>query len=308
MIFTIMNRAWDLFRLARKRNPFMSTLIPLYYQIKHTIKNWILTKEYGAGAKIPSENELAELFKVNRLTVRQAISQLIQEGFLVPKRGKGTFVADNEKLFGSYDLEFTGFMDDLFYQISKTKTLNVQMETIQAPALISEKLQLGSKTREVVRIKRVRLMQESPFAYTVNYLPEEIGTRVSEKELFHKPLLQILEQDLGIPFTEAFQTIEASFADQELGSNLKILPGSPVLYVERTMYTSKKKPVELVQTTYRGDIYKYTVRLKTVKRNKKKLLDTRRELGKIPAQRIRLSTPLLQWISLKSLSYAAIHA
>ena len=244
----------------------MSTLLPLYYQIKQTIKNWILTKEYRPGTKIPSENELAAHFNVNRLTVRQATSQLIQEGFLVAKRGRGTFVADNEKLFESYDLEFTGFMDDLFYQISKTRTLNVQMDRIQAPAMIAEKLKLGGEPQEVVRIKRVRLMEGNPFAYTVNFILAETGSRIREKDLLKKPLLHILEQDLGIFFTEAFQTIEASFADPELASKLKMVPGSPVLYVERVMYTKNKKPVEFVQTTYRGDKYKYIVRLKTIRR------------------------------------------
>lgn len=72
----------------------MHTLLPIYYQIKQTIKNWIISKEFCPGEKIPSENELAERFDVSRLTVRQAIGQLTQEGFLISKRGEGTFVTD----------------------------------------------------------------------------------------------------------------------------------------------------------------------------------------------------------------------
>ena len=83
-----------------------------------------------------------------------------------------------------------------------------------------------------------------------------------------KPLLQIMEQDIGISFTEAFQTIEASFADQEVAEKLSVSPGSPILFVERIMYTKRRKPVELVQSSYRGDLYKYIVRLKTVRRKK----------------------------------------
>lgn len=97
----------------------MNALLPVYYQIKQAIKHWIITKEFAPGEKIFSENELAEKFKVSRLTVRQAISQLIQEGFLVSKRGEGTFVTKNENLINSFNLEFSGFMDDLFYQVQK---------------------------------------------------------------------------------------------------------------------------------------------------------------------------------------------
>jgi GntR family transcriptional regulator len=244
----------------------LSTLLPAYYQIKQTIKNWILNKEFNPGEKIPSENELGEKFNVSRLTVRQAISQLVQEGFLISKRGEGTFVTHNEHLIGSFSLEFTGFMDDLFYQISKSKTKSVKINRIQVPKMIKEKLELDNNGEEVIQIKRVRFLNDNPFNYTINYLPINIGIRIIEKDLLRKPLLQIMEEDLGIRFTEAFQTIEASFADQEVSERLGIISGSPILLVERIMYTQKRKPVEVVQTSYRGDLYKYIVRLKNIKR------------------------------------------
>ena len=80
----------------------MTTVLPIYYQIKQTIKGWIVNKEFGPGNKIPSENELADRFSVSRLTVRQAISQLTQEGFLNSRRGEGTFVTRDERLFNSF--------------------------------------------------------------------------------------------------------------------------------------------------------------------------------------------------------------
>jgi GntR family transcriptional regulator len=244
----------------------LPTLLPAYYQIKQTIKNWILNKEFNAGEKIPSENELGEKFNVSRLTVRQAISQLVQEGFLTSKRGEGTFVTQNEDLIGSYSLEFTGFMDDLFYQISKSKTKSVKIIRIPVPKMIKEKLELDNGGEEVIQIKRVRFLNDKPFNFTTNYLPIAIGKRITEKDLFRKPLLQIMEEDLGIQFTEAFQTIEASFADQEVSEQLGIVSGSPILLVERIMYSKKRKPVEVVQSSYRGDMYKYIVRLKSIRR------------------------------------------
>lgn len=244
----------------------MNALLPLYYQIKQTIKGWIVNKEFKPGDKIPSENELAKRFKVNRLTVRQALSQLIQEGFLISKRGQGTFVVDNESLYENLDLEFTGFIDDLFYQTTKTKTMSVEISKVKVNAWVKEKLRLDDTEESVIQIKRVRYKNDNSFAYTINYLPLEIGNKITEKELKKKPLLQIIEQDLNIQFSEAFQTIEASFADKEVSERLRIVQGSPILYVERVMYTGNHKPVEFVQTSYRGDLYKYIVRLKTVKR------------------------------------------
>ena len=244
----------------------MNTIVPIYYQIKQAIKNWIISKEFNPGDKIPSENELADKFGVSRLTIRQAISQLSQEGFLISKRGEGTFVTNNENLINSFSLEFTGFMDDLFYQISKSKTKSVKITRMIVPKLIKEKLELNKDEEEVVQFKRVRFLKDKSFAYTINYLPIEIGTKITEEELYKKPLLRIIEQDFGIPFTEAFQTIEASFADKEVAEQLGIPSGSPILFVERIMYTKRRKPVELVQSSYRGDLYKYIVRLKNIKK------------------------------------------
>jgi len=245
----------------------LATLLPVYYQIKQTIKNWIINKDFNPGEKIPSENELADKFNVSRLTVRQSISHLVQEGFLVSKRGEGTFVTSNKNLINSFSLEFTGFMDDLFYQVSKSRTKSAKIARMIVPKLIREKLALDRE--EAIQIKRVRFLDDKPFAYTINYLPVEIGSKITEKDLCKRPLLQIIEQDLGIRFIEAFQTIQASFSDQEVSEKLGITSGSPILLVERIMYTKQRKPVELVQSSYRGDLYKYVVRLRNVKRRDK---------------------------------------
>ena len=245
----------------------MNTILPIYYQIKQTIKTWIINKEFNPGGKIPSENELAERFGVSRLTVRQAISQLTQEGFLISRRGEGTFVTDNTHLIDSWNFEFRGLIDDFFFaQISEVKTRRVSIDKIPASKLIREKLDLNHRTEKVIRVKRVRYLRDRLLTYSVNYLSEEIGTKISEEALYEKPLLQILGQGLGILFTEAVQTIEASFADQEVAQHLAIPSGSPVLFIERIMYTKRKKPVEIFQSSYRGDMYKFIVRYKNVLR------------------------------------------
>lgn len=139
-------------------------------------------------------------------------------------------------------------MDDLFYQVSKSRTKSAKIARMIVPKLIREKLELDRE--EAIQIKRVRFWDDKPFAYTINYLPVEIGSKITEKDLCKRPLLQIMEQDLGIQFTEAFQTIEASFSDQEVSERLGIPSGSPILLVERIMYTKGSKPVELVKSSY----------------------------------------------------------
>lgn len=247
----------------------MSTLIPVYYQIKQAIKNQIIDKEYLPGEKIPTENQLAEQFKVTRLTVRQAISLLNQEGLLVSKRGHGTFVTENENLVNSLSLESAGFIDDNFYHVQKTKTRFAEINKIAPSKVIASKLGLNGENISVVQLKRVRFLNDNPFSFITNYLPVEIGSQINEDALYKKSLLEILVNDIGIFFKESFQTIEASFADQEVAEKLGVPSGAPMLAVERIMYAKKQKPVLLSHLLYRGDLFKYIARFKNVKRNNK---------------------------------------
>ncbi|MEH6887691.1 GntR family transcriptional regulator, partial [Priestia megaterium] len=70
--------------------------IPLYYQIKESIKQRIELKEWVVGSTIPSEKKLCELFSVSRLTVRQSIQELVDEGYLSKQRGRGTFILEKK--------------------------------------------------------------------------------------------------------------------------------------------------------------------------------------------------------------------
>ena len=243
-------------------------VLPLYYQIKQTLKNRIINREYSPGEKIPSEFDLASQFKVSRLTVRQALSQLAQEGFLTSKRGLGTFVTRDEKLFDNFKLEFSGYMDGLFYHVQKAKARSVEMAEKPAPEWVKVKLKLPKECKEVVEIKRVRFLKNKPFSYSINYLPLELGRKIPEAELFKKPLLQILEKDIGLYLTEAFQVIDVILADEIVAEKLGVESGLPILFIERIMYIANKTPVEIVQSFNRADMYKYIVRLKRFNRGK----------------------------------------
>jgi len=241
----------------------MSTLLPIYYQIKQTIKSWLMNKDYQPGQKIPSENELSAIFQVSKMTVRQAINQLVQEGLLISRRGSGTFVSQKKEVADKYSIEFIGSMDQIFHQAQRAKTKFVVIEKVIAPNSLRNKLNLPKEEREVIQIKRVRSSKDTAFSYAVNYLPLDIGLKIDKKEISHRPLLQILEKDFRISFTEAYQTIEASFSDIEISEKLGIPLGTPMLFVDRIMYTGLQKPVLVAHLSYRSDMFKYVARFKT---------------------------------------------
>lgn len=249
----------------------MSQLIPIYYQIKQSIKSRIINKEFNPGDRIPSENQLAEQFNVTRLTVRQALYQLVQEGLLEARRGNGTFVTNNNNIIKSHSYESAGFVDEDFYKVQKPETRSVEIDRVPAPKFVQDKLKLDRDDEIVTRLKRVKYLKNNPFNYIINYLPLEIGSKIVKKDLYQKSLLEILEIEIGIDFNEAFQTIEAAFADQEISDKLKIPSGAPMLSVVRTMYAKKRAPSLLSHILYRGDLFQYIARFKKVKRKSGKV-------------------------------------
>src|SRR4026207_2087907 len=91
-------------------------VIPLYYQVQHTISQRIGRGEYAPGTQLPSESEFSRELGVSRVTVREALRVLAQEGILVKIQGRGTFVADNP-LIVPPSRSFTGFLEDLYDQL-----------------------------------------------------------------------------------------------------------------------------------------------------------------------------------------------
>ena len=151
---------------------------------------------------------------------------------------------------------------ELLLPLGQSKTLNVEVHTVKPEMVIREKLELPESEKTVVKIARDRLVPEGFRAFTINYLPEWVGGSIEPDQLMKKPLLSILEEDLGINFSEALQTIEASFADVETAEHLGIQPGSQTLLIERIMYDADNKPVEMVQSTYDANSYKFSLSLR----------------------------------------------
>jgi GntR family transcriptional regulator len=233
--------------------------IPLYYQIETILRRKILSGELQPLAAIPTEDALAQEFDVSRITIRQALGLLEKDGLVIRQRGKGTFVSEGVKAFESAKL--TGSMEDLILIGVQTSTKILDFSWSEAPQSVRERLGLGEES-QVLRIEKIRLVESSPFSYVINYLPQKIGQKVKPEDLTAKPLLMVMEENLGIRPDEADQTIEATIADAHVAPLLDIRVGDPLLKVERTVFDVKNRPVECVFVLYRADKYFFNVKLK----------------------------------------------
>jgi GntR family transcriptional regulator len=234
-------------------------VIPLYYQIENILRGRILSGELPPGSPLPTEESLTREFNVSRVTVRRSLSKLENDSLIVRQRGRGTFVA--EKPYPAATSRFSGSMEDLIALGIHTEAKVLAFELIEAPELVRDKLDLEDGER-ILRIEKVRSVENEPFSYVINYLPEKIGARLSPADMDRKPLLMILEDELGINADGAVQTIEAVVAEPETVPLLNVRVGDPLLKVERIVFDADDNPVEYVSVLYRADKYCFNVRLK----------------------------------------------
>jgi GntR family transcriptional regulator len=237
------------------------TNIPLYVQLEQILKSKIMTGELFLGEQIPTEKELAETYGVSTITARQAVLNLVQEGLLLRKQGKGTYVQGGTKnVKNILTLKVRGDINDVVPEglsLQKVKVLDINR--IASPKRVASILNLDEGD-EVVRIRRTRSDNGAMLSYIKNYLPLNIGEKIEKEDLLKNPMLHILRNKLGLPLKTGVQYITAVIADYEIASALSVSISSPVLYLETIIFIEAEKPVEFVQTFYRSDQFKYTLK------------------------------------------------
>lgn len=236
--------------------------IPLYVQLKQIIKSQIMTGELLAGKQIPTEKEFAETYRVSSITVRQAILDLVKEGLLLRKQGKGTFVkqgAANAK--NIMTLKVRGDINDVVPEgLASQKVRVLDITRMSSPTRVAKALGLV-EGEEVIRIRRTRSDNNVLLSYVKNYLRPEIGERIEKEDLLSQPMLYVLRHKLGVPLRAGVQYLMAVIADYEIASALSVSISSPVLYLETIISAEGDLPVDFVQTFYRSDQFKYTLKI-----------------------------------------------
>lgn len=247
-------------RLPTRRE---NRVVPLYHQVEQLIRHRIATGRYTPGGQIPSEHELGRELNVSRVTVREALRELVYDKMLVKVQGKGTFVSLNPPT-SLPPIKYTGFLEDLYERVLKLEVTHVSLTRAPVPERVRQVLHLDAADTEIVQIERRRTVNGEPFSFTINHLPVSIGGRIDPKALYTVPLLAILERDLKIPIVRAEETVEAAPADPSVAEQLGIPLLYPVVHVTRVMFTENDQAFEIVETFYRADKYQYRVNLTRV--------------------------------------------
>ncbi|HLZ58326.1 MAG TPA: GntR family transcriptional regulator [Ktedonosporobacter sp.] len=238
---------------------YRNSPLPRYYQLKEIMRERIRTGEWKPGDLIPSERELGEMYGISRMTARQAITDLVNEGLFYREQGKGTFVSRHKVT--QQLIRLTGFTEDIRArgQRPSAKVLSARMRA--ADETLAERLRI-KPGQLVFCLQRLRMADEDPLAIELSQLYFPGCEKLLEEDLEQNSLYRLLESKYGLPPVEAEQELEAGLAGTEDAQLLKISTGSSVLFIRRTTYTDRNQPIEYAKSVYCGNKYTFYTHLK----------------------------------------------
>ena len=232
--------------------------LPIYYQLQELIREKIADGVWGPGDLIPSERELSEQYNISRMTVRQALNELTNEGIVRREQGRGTFVT--EPKLEQRLTKLTGFTEDMRKRGLRTEARVLRLESVQAPVRAAKALQVKSGT-PVVLLERLRLANGTPLALETCYLHFSGCDSLLQENLEHQSLYEVLTRKYGLVPSRAYQQIEAGICEPRVMQLLDLHQGSAVLLIRRTTLGQNGQSFEHVVSVYRGDKYVFYAEL-----------------------------------------------
>jgi len=233
--------------------------VPVYYQLKNAILDKISKGEYAPGSLIPSERELGEQLNISRMTVRQALTQLVSDGFLYREKGKGTFVSKG-KIEQKNIMSFSETVRRNGLTPS-THILDFSKKAVNADIASN----LGISEGELIyNIRRLRLADDKPIAIEEVFIPEKYCKGLENFDL-KDSLYKLLREEYSYIITYIDNITEAAIPSKEEKELLKIQSSTPVLRVSGTTYIENDIKLFHFRDSYRSDEYSYNVRIYTNK-------------------------------------------
>jgi len=228
---------------------------PLYKQLKEIIKQKIIDGEFHPTQKIPSELQLSKIYNVSRITVRNAITELVDEDLLIKKQGKGTFVSAPK--IEDNVLEDISF--SLTCKINKVKPGSKIIKNVIKDANERDIAELNlHENDKVVYIKRIRYADDEPVILEHNFFPSKYAFLLNE-DLENQSLYEILNEKYGIARAKSKRTIEIITASEEEASLLAISKGEPLLLHREIVYDKNNNPIHRTKQLIIGDKFKFVV-------------------------------------------------
>ena len=224
-----------------------------------------LVERMEVGEAIPSERQLSADLGVSRLTVRAALDDLAREGYLVRRRGAGTFVSEPKI---AQELTMTSFTDDMRRRGMRPSSRTLELRVSPAGARLGRLLRV-SPSEPVVIASRLRLADGESMAIETVHIRASRVPGLTARDLEERSFYELLEERYGIEIVGGEQTIEPTVTDEDESAALGVPLHSPAFRFERLTHSADGEIAEFVESVYRGDRYKLVTALNRPRERKR---------------------------------------
>lgn len=228
--------------------------VPLYQQLRDRLR-LKLTEGWPPDRPIPSERQIMQMTGLSRMTVRQAITELVHEGMLRRDQGRGTFVADSRitRLLTGH----SSFRDVVQRQGRMAATKVVRQRVVSANAAQATLLQVEPE-EALLDLVRVRLIDAEPVMVDYTHVPLRLCPGLPEADLSGS-LYEYLANTCAVPAQNSIDTIDAVAAIGEVAELLNVPEGTPLLLMRRLARSTNDLPLEITDEYVRPDRCVYRV-------------------------------------------------
>lgn len=230
-----------------------NSMLPMYQQMKNYLVGKIESMEYQEGDRLPSERELSEKFQISRMTARNAILELVKEGYAYRDGARGTFVAS--KKVKRNLLSIAGFSEHMkALGIQDRRSEVVEFVTIEADARLASRMGVSLGT-ECHRIVRLRLGNGQPMAVEESYIPKNMAPTLAEHDFSRESLWEVLEKNFGHRPARTKASLEIVHFDQREIDLMGLGSRAVGFRVVNTNLDKNGEPVEFSVAYYREDMF-----------------------------------------------------
>lgn len=232
--------------------------------IANEIKYWVRAKKMKEGDKLPSERELAELFKVQRGTIRAAFAILEEEGVIEIRERSGRYLGHSRIVYSLTEIKsFTQKVNDIGAGVD-SRVLFFEDIEVGKELCGKIKLQIGTPVHKVTRVRNVVWENEiQPIAIEYSYVPESIVPDLEQYDLEKASLFDIITKNCGQKLCRQEQIIEIVYANDFEADILKLDKLTPLVMKRGITYNHKGEVMEYLQSIMKKD------RIEFVKDNRK---------------------------------------
>jgi len=206
----------------------------LYLQLFEILKRKIENGEWTSGMQIPTEEQLCKTFNVSRATVRNAVLELVRQGYLIRQQGKGTFVS---RSFISEGLIMTAVFKKLWVEDDSVFSKEVIAKTVMMP-VSGLSVELGvPENRHVIYLKVLWESNKEPSILQESFIPFNICPQLLEEDIETQSIIDLFDKKYSIKITSVHNFFEIFYLNKELAQSLQIAEGSPVILMTQKVFS-----------------------------------------------------------------------